>query len=195
MFHYPACIKSDLSDISITETETNILNRGLSEENIVPLSVSIIVPFIALMILTVFLPLYLISLTKRTLEDYQQNLLINKDPILKKKGSWSKQKLSLKLRGSTINEIPQPTSDLSFAQELFDYVYLDDIIPDIKSLSKEVLLNQMIITADAKNTKYGKVFVTEVTVTCKNNQLTINHKDPYEWNRFLQANQADKIRF
>lgn len=96
--------------------------------------------------------------------------------LVEKKGSWSKQKLSLKLRGSTINEIPQPTSDLSFAQELFDYVYLDDIIPDIKSLSKEVLLNQMIITADAKNTKYGKVFVTEVTVTCKNNQLTINHK-------------------
>lgn len=96
--------------------------------------------------------------------------------LVEKKGSWSKQKLSLKLRGSTINEIPQPTSDLSFAQELFDYVYLDDIIPDIKSLSNEVLLNQMIITADAKNTKYGKVFVTEVTVTCKNNQLTINHK-------------------
>lgn len=100
--------------------------------------------------------------------------------LAEKKGSLSKPITSLtikKLSASIIKEIQQPTSDFSFAPELFDCVNLNDIILEIKSLSREVLLNKMIMTTiDTSNTKCGNVFVTDVTVTCKKNQLTVNHK-------------------
>lgn len=156
VFHYPACIKSELSDISITETETNILDRGLSEQKlvllIVPLIVSLIMSLIVpLLILTVSLPIYPFFPTNLTLEgsrEYQE-----KEVPIEKKGSWSKPINSLsikKLFASIIKEIQQPTSDFSFAPELFDCVNLNDIILEIKSLSREVLLKQN----DYDNSRY-----------------------------------------
>lgn len=79
--------------------------------------------------------------------------------------------------GSIIEEIQQPTSDMSFAPELLNGVNLNNIILEIKSLSREVILNNMILTTvDTSNNEHGKVYVAEVTVTCKKNQLTISQK-------------------
>lgn len=69
--------------------------------------------------------------------------------------------------GSIIEEIQQPTSDMSFAPELLNGVNLNNIILEIKSLSREVILNNMILTTvDTSNNEHGKVYVAEVTVTC-----------------------------
>lgn len=100
--------------------------------------------------------------------------------LVEKKGSWSKPINSLtikKLFTSIIKEIQQPTTDFSFAPELFNGVNLNNIILEINSLSREVLLNKMTMTtADTSNTECGKVFVTEAIVTCRMNQLTVNQK-------------------
>lgn len=69
----------------------------------------------------------------------------------------------------------QPTSDFSFAKELLHAVNLRDILLEVESLSREVILNKTIETTADKN-EHGKVYVAEVTVTSEKNELNVNIK-------------------
>lgn len=67
------------------------------------------------------------------------------------------------------------TLNFSFAKELLCCVNLDDIILEVESLSREVILNKTIETT-AGNVEHGKVYVAEVTVTCEKSELNVNQK-------------------
>lgn len=80
-----------------------------------------------------------------------------------------------KLSSFITEEFHQPTSDFSFAKELLCCVSFDDIILEVESLSREVILNKTIETT-AENDEHGKVYVAEVTVTCEKSELKVNQK-------------------
>lgn len=67
------------------------------------------------------------------------------------------------------------TLSFSFAKELLCCVNLDDIILEVESLSREVILNKTIETT-AGNDEHGKVYVAEVTVTCEKSELNVSQK-------------------
>lgn len=69
----------------------------------------------------------------------------------------------------------QPTSDFSVAKELLHGVDLRDILLEVESLSREVILDKTIETT-ADSNEHGKVYVAEVTVTSEKNELNVNIK-------------------
>lgn len=80
-----------------------------------------------------------------------------------------------KLHGLLIEYIHLPTSDFTFANELFRYVKFSDIIFEVKLLSREVTLNNTFETTTESH-EPGKVYVAEVTVTCEKKQLIVKPK-------------------
>lgn len=92
------------------------------------------------------------------------------------KVSFSQPIQDIKKLSSFINkEFLRPTSYSSFAKELLYCVSFDDIILEVESLSREVILNKTIETT-ADNDEHGKVYVAEVTVTCEKSKLNVNQK-------------------
>lgn len=69
----------------------------------------------------------------------------------------------------------QPTSDFSVAKELLHSVDLRDILLEVESLSREIILDKTIETT-ANSNEHGKVYVAEVTVTSEKNELNVNIK-------------------
>lgn len=69
----------------------------------------------------------------------------------------------------------QPTSDFSVAKELLHSVNLRDILLEVESLSREIILDKTIETT-ANSNEHGKVYVAEVTVTSEKNELNVNIK-------------------
>lgn len=80
-----------------------------------------------------------------------------------------------KLSSFITKECHLPTLSLSFAKELLCCVNFDDIILEVESLSREVILNKTIETTE-NNEEHGKVYVAEVTVTCGKSELNVNQK-------------------
>lgn len=58
----------------------------------------------------------------------------------------------------------QPTSDFSVAKELLHSVDLRDILLEVESLSREIILDKTIETT-ANSNEHGKVYVAEVKKT------------------------------
>lgn len=69
----------------------------------------------------------------------------------------------------------QPTSNFSVAKELLHGVDLHDILLEVESLSREVILDKTIETT-ADSNEHGKVYVAEVTVTSEKNELNVKKK-------------------
>lgn len=80
-----------------------------------------------------------------------------------------------KLSSFITKECRLRTLSSSFANELLCCVNFDDIILEIESLSREVILNKTIETTE-DNDEHGKVYVAEVTVTCEKSELNVNQK-------------------
>lgn len=53
--------------------------------------------------------------------------------------------------------------------------YLRDILLEVESLSREIILDKTIETT-ANSNEHGKVYVAEVTVTSEKNELNVNIK-------------------
>lgn len=80
-----------------------------------------------------------------------------------------------KLPGLLIKFLHLPTSNFSFAKELLRCVNFLDIMFEVKSLSRKVILNNTFETTTDSH-EPGKVYVAEVTVTCERKQLIVKPK-------------------
>lgn len=87
-----------------------------------------------------------------------------------------------KLSSFITKECHLPILSFSFAKELLCCVNFDDIILEIESLSREVILNKTIETTE-DNGEHGKVYVAEVTVTCEKSELNVKQKVKFTFSR------------
>lgn len=103
------------------------------------------------------------------------------EEMAQRKDTWTESRISQDLREffkSFTFEIPEDTTNLSFAMELLEGTPVDEFESDIKSLSKEVVFHRSIRKEDIRP---GTVFVCEVDAKLEGCEVVIKEEVVYNF--------------